>query len=638
MIIGDLDLGGRPAHLNPRAAMVLGNARVLGGRTITWAEAGDLYKLDVAFWISAWQARGGALAGTLQANRYLRSLLRELVLNPDQQPIYIQWAASADPTFPSRADPDDGWYFIESLSWDPETYNQAGAVEATATVTHVAPTAPSSLALWWTGSALTTTYTQAGQALIAYPIGSSGIAPTVLSRTGGEGVIPYSLLPASNPPNPVPFIRPTTVAGLHTGGCRVFDTVGLGANPVPTTGTYLHPNWLEVRGAQHGFTGDVVVTNGLLLLLYQVTGNGAPTVYLWNTNLPTPGWQQQGQIQYFDNANNAGTLREVNLEKVAAEETRIRVRLSTSAGNWTEIREKVARGAYHVYAEFWPLTQTNSNAQGLKWNLTGGVPIKIMFNDVAVADVVAQSSPGTAVSTLGGWSAAFGTTANGPILGLLYQNPPSANQSGPADSANIWLGDTSGPSLGSYRLYGFYAVPFPTAPNLQAEAEGGTLGTGWSSLADAAASGGNTARCLSGTLVGNADLFGVSWVPPAGVFCDIWFRARVTSITSTVGEMTLGLWNATTSAFVAGSSTTVAPSAVSTSYVWLRVNTSGMIQPTAGNNMQFRAVTGATLVTDWFIDEAVLVPRRSPNYGEGNFPADIWTQFRFDRIAAWARG
>lgn len=634
MIIGDLDLGGRPAHLNPRAGMVLGNAHVLGSRTIAWAEGGDLSKLDVSFWISAWQPRGGQPANSVQANRYLRMQLKQLALSPDLQPVYIQWAASADPTFPSRTDPDDGWYFIDSLTWDPETYNQAGAIEARLTVTQVAPTAPSSLAAWYSGAALGSTYSQAATPLIAYPIGSTQQPAAALSRTGAEGAIPCSILPLSGGANPAPFVRPATIAGLYSGQCRVYDTLSTGTYPVPISGGFVNGNWLEIKGAQHDINGDLVVTNGLLLLLYQVGQVGVPLVYFWNTSLASPAWQQAGIIQYLDNVPNGATLREINVEKVAAEEVRIRARMSTSAGNWAEFRQKLQRGCQHVYCEFSPLTQANTFGGFMQWITAQNQ--KILWADTGVVDAVVQLSTGLPAGSLGGWCGAFGQTANGPILGFLYQNPPSGSQGASTGSPNfLYPGDSSGPAQGSFRLYGFFVVPFVNAPNLQAEAEGGALGTGWTSVADATASAGNAAKVASGTVNGNADVFGVSWVPPAGQY-DVWFRVKVTATAGAVPEMRIGPWDATSAAFV--TSRDLQASQASTSYVWLRGNITGPITPTAGHNMQFRAVTVNTLGTDWFVDEAVLVPRQSATLGLGNFPGDVFSQFAFDRIVSWARG
>src|SRR5262249_39928027 len=154
----------------------------------------------------------------------------EIRLNPDLQPCYIQFYATNQPTpmYPSRSDARDGWYIIDALEIDPESYNQKGAAEGRMTVTRVAPSSPSSLAIRYDGAALSApSFSQASIAnpMLGLPVASTGnFGP---SRPGAEGSIPITL-PINftpNPPNPVPFVRPGTVAALFTGGVRVWDTI-----------------------------------------------------------------------------------------------------------------------------------------------------------------------------------------------------------------------------------------------------------------------------------------------------------------------------------------------------------------------------------------------------------------------------
>jgi hypothetical protein len=229
-----------------------------------------------------------------------------------------------------------------------------------------------------------------------------------------------------------------------------------------------------------------------------------------------------------------------------------------------------------------------------------------------------------------GYAAGFATTKS-HLSGILWQTPPAVVQ-GSQTATAFGTGDNAIPTQNIIKYYAIYAIPFSSLQaNLQAEAESGTLGTGWSSVADAGASGGNAAKAASGTLSTNADLFGPAWSPPAGIY-DVWFRVRVTSIASAVAQMQLGLWNPTTGAFVA--STTYAPSQSAVAYgasSWLRVATAVTLP--AANATQFRAVTTATLATDWFIDEAVLVPKSgATGAGVPNYPQDLWQQSQWDRI------
>ena len=209
-ILGDLDLGGRPIVLQPH-------------------DDG----LDASFWISARLGLGGQQALSLGALRLLRNQLREMATN-SRWPVYCQWTATADPgaMYPSRADPLDGWYSLHGFEPDFESYNGAGSIQAKLSAAPVAPTSPSSLAAFYAGGAMSSSYSATATPLVSFPIGSTLQAPTASTRTGGEGAIPISV-PAVGGVNPVPFVRPGTIAGLYTGGIRVYDTINTSSYPVP---------------------------------------------------------------------------------------------------------------------------------------------------------------------------------------------------------------------------------------------------------------------------------------------------------------------------------------------------------------------------------------------------------------------
>ncbi len=93
--------------------------------------------------------------------------------------------------------------------------------------------------------------------------------------------------------------------------------------------------------------------------------------------------------------------------------------------------------------------------------------------------------------------------------------------------------------------------------------------------------------------------------------------------------MKLGVWNVTASAFAV--STTWAPNQLTTSYAWYRVG-NNWDPSTFTNTFQFKAQTTGTLATDWFIDEACLVPKSvSGGNGDPKMPQDLWTHWMFDR-------
>lgn len=617
MIINDLDPGWRPAHLLVSAGQAIARVQVYGGASQSFTTGQSPTGQDIRGWIEAWQALGGQSAQSIGALRLLRQQLRELADNPEMQPVLLQPAATAQPGMPSRADQNDGWYWISAFGYDPETYNQNGALELDLTFVRICSLSPASLKILYEGSALSSTYSSTPVVLVALPVGATA-AGTALSRVGGEGTVPLVVVPSAGP-NPVPIIPSATLANLWLGGVRCYDTVTAGSNAVPTGGTFVHSTWVQVYGPDHDLTGDLVMTNGLVL--FRFNQGGTIDFWAWNTQ-GTPGWQQVGTIAYRDSGLNTGSVRTIDLERVGLRSSRAVVQLSTSAANFAQLAFDLDAGHPAASIEWKLLTEANTRGLGLELVLTTAV--KAVVNESGAVDVATQGTTSLTPTAAAGWALGIGTTANQLLAGLLWQNPPNSGQPLAQSTTEMGAGETTGPAQGSFRTYGVFAVPYVTSPNLLAEAESGTLGTGWTSTADAGSSGGNAAKNASGTGSGNADTWATAFQPTAGVY-DLWVRLRVASVVSGTSQMQIGLWNSTDSVFVA--STTYAPNAagLSTSYVWVRV--AAAVTPTAAKNMRVRAVTTATTTTDWFIDQSALVPVRAATLGQGSFPADIWAQW-----------
>jgi hypothetical protein len=136
-----------------------------------------------------------------------------------------------------------------------------------------------------------------------------------------------------------------------------------------------------------------------------------------------------------------------------------------------------------------------------------------------------------------------------------------------------------------------------------AEAAEGALDPGWTTVADADALGGLAARLPAGTATDSSkkDIFGTQTVPPPATY-DVWFRVRVTRTTGDKPEMTLGLWDYTAWRWVG-----------STAYQANQVATG--VTPDPGHRVVYIAEFAthvSPLSTDWYIDEAVIVPSGAP--------------------------
>jgi hypothetical protein len=153
----------------------------------------------------------------------------------------------------------------------------------------------------------------------------------------------------------------------------------------------------------------------------------------------------------------------------------------------------------------------------------------------------------------------------------------------------------------------------PAENPYRAKAANGELSPGWSVVQDASASTGRAAKLARGTSVTSFknDGFGTWTIPNPGLY-DVWFRVRVANPAEAKPEMTLGLWDGTARVWVASRS--IAPNQAGASYSWIKA--AAGVAPPSKHYVQFLATfttqSGTTLSTDWFVDEAVLVPIGSP--------------------------
>lgn len=605
MIINDRDCGWRPAKSRVHVQQEMGEYVVEGSHKGTWARGG-LTKLENAqFWIRAWQGFGtSGAADSGAALAYLRGQLRELAEEP--YPVLILWDTSAQPGAPQNqpvSAAEDGWYYIEDIQFDRELY-YGNSLKAQITASRVAK--PGSMGYWWSGAALSSaSYTGAATLLAALPPGAinvpsgSAMAGTAFNRAGAEGNVPCV---AGATMDPIPFGVPATQANLFTGTVKVFDTVVAGGNAVPTGGTFTNANWVQVYGRSHDFVGDCVVTNGLVLMLFQVGVAAVCQFYVWNTSLAVPAWQLVSPLNYKDNTPTVAQLRGFQFDILSPFESWIRCQAATSNGHWAQLELQLKGGRYDVPIRFMPLDLTPTIGVALELgNLSNA--IKIAYTPNQVTDVATVNSYPLAATSPYGFGAVISPTANSPIVGWALQSANSLQtQSG--STTEVGTGDNTGPAAGTFRRYAMFAAPYGSngagTEKLMAEGESGSLGTGWTSVTNASASNGSEAKAASGTTAGNVDTFGTAF-QPAQVQYDIWYRMRSTANTGTTPEMQVGWWDATAAAFVALSSSIVEAHQLQTTYNsspnpsnWFRTNRRTVV------DLVLNGTTGATSATAVF--------------------------------------
>lgn len=626
-IVNSIDLGSHltwQASQSTRVGAVWGEevqtAVIEGGQTSIWTRSGLVRHRQETWWVSV---------NPPDSNKVLQLVrqLQEISNNSLMSPVYIQWASGGGITI---ADPEDGWYVLESITPN-EDIAVDGVIPVQIVASYIAPgLASKALAVSYIGGSTITGWGGPSQNWLAYPINAGG-APALQRRWSAEGYIPTSYkLPLSSL-TPQIFNPTTNPLSIFTGKVTVWDTINTSSFPVPTNGSAISSGWVQVFHTDHRFSGDLVISNDLILILCQVGQQGVQ-LYFWN--ILTSQWLNFGRLDGFDNGSIFQVLRSIVLGRVSYEESSVSLSFSTSQNNWIRIVFRVIAGSYFVRTQLVELSQSNIINQALQITPTPTNP-KLTWSDIVLKDNSIAPEQNTQIGLSGtgfGFAAALANSALLPcVFGWLYQTSNNLNSQGFAGANGIGLGDISAPAINQSRFYAFFISPFPSVQNLQAEAESGTFSGGFVSVVDATASNGNAAKAPSGTGSNAQDKFGVAWVPHSGLY-DVWYRVRVTSSSGSTPEMTLGILDLTTAQFVAGSSTTFPAGSFATSYLWKKANSTSPVFMPVGHQVQFLANTAATLGTDWFIDEAALVPiDMIPSMNSLSGPHNLFSAFAFDR-------
>lgn len=175
--------------------------------------------------------------------------------------------------------------------------------------------------------------------------------------------------------------------------------------------------------------------------------------------------------------------------------------------------------------------------------------------------------------------------------------------------ALLWRLRITTASVGALNVCGVERIQVQLGSSiLSAEAAGGALDSGWVSVPDAGAFGGLSAKLPAGTVTDSFrnDLFGGPVEIPQGTY-DVWYRVRVADSSRDKPEMMLGLYDYTAFTWIGASN--YQANQIGTNFAWVRA--AAGVTPRAGHRVVFLAEFNshrAALGTDWYIDEAVVVP------------------------------
>jgi hypothetical protein len=128
----------------------------------------------------------------------------------------------------------------------------------------------------------------------------------------------------------------------------------------------------------------------------------------------------------------------------------------------------------------------------------------------------------------------------------------------------------------------------------------------WPYVKDAAASSQWSSKGAAGTQSPDG-AYGDSFTPIPGAY-DIWYRVRVAADSSTKPEMILTVVDLNAGEY--WSSASFSPSQVGTTYRWMLVASN--VTPVSNHALRFQVNVAAQMSTDWYIDEAAMVPASTP--------------------------
>jgi hypothetical protein len=251
---------------------------------------------------------------------------------------------------------------------------------------------------------------------------------------------------------------------------------------------------------------------------------------------------------------------------------------------------------------------SNLSIQGLSCRVidsTAGSTMDLLVEDGQ--SLMLQSSEGGQASLFLGYEWAP-TSQPLHLIQLLAATPEWLHVPDTGKSV-VWKVRIQTGAVGMVQLCGAAGLEvYQNSNNLRsADAAAGALDPGWSSVPDAAAAGGRSATAESGTYTSfRNDWIGAPVVPVSGAY-DVWYRVRVANAAGAAPEMTLGLWDDTSGKWVG--STVYAANQAGTDYRWLKV-TAG-VTPVPGHYVVFIASIKDSVGTDWYVDQAVMVPAGS---------------------------
>lgn len=627
MIVDDIDAGvyapwNAPGQTwqGPKGGQATKSISVEGFQEIHVPRGGIARTRTETVWLFP-PAMGGFAAGSPQAALYLFRQLYELANNPNRQPCLIRWRSGGGNEV---ADSEDGWYIITDLVPNIE-FIWNGNIPVTITVVYLGPMKNARLYMGTSGGPIVDNFSGAAINLIAFPFGSTPMEVS-FNRTGAEGAIALR----ESPTTTSPFIPSGTILNLFKGGVKCYDTINTSSNPVPTT-TYVNSNWVEVKGTEHNFEGDCVFTNGLAMIVYKASSSCS--LYVWLTSIATPAWTRWGDLGYIDSSGNvAGNGQTFSVSKVSLDECILTGIWGTSIA-LAEMTLHLMRGRFDITVDYRSKNDTGASHAGpIILSLPADGP-KIAYNTSFVIDnAVPPNETGSFPATDYGYAAGFMLSSSFPLIfGILYQNQPTIRmpQVYAATNRDFSTGD-GGITPNMQRTYAVFAVPFGvngvySVLNLQSEGE--TLAAPFVATVDAAASAGSTGKFPSGTVATTDRTFGLVAALPAGNY-DVWFRMKVTAQNSAVAQFTGGIYGNGVSYF-----STFSPNQLTTSYAWYKVISDRALNGTQANN--FFVSTAATATTDWFVDEAIIVPRKLSVDRSG--PLDLWQHFDYDRDTKMVR-
>jgi hypothetical protein len=315
-------------HWNWQGGKTYKFTKIKGGRTIPSLDGVSEPKVAVAFPV---------FEETVANAKILNQQIEEMTKNPDTQEVYLNWTENTD---------KNGYYLFVSgsLSIPPGSLS-TGILPFTGQLIEVAKPNDAMFAVQCNSRERDNDYTGIDPGAFHGVAASTGtalyMAQAVTGRTGEDGIV----IAVGGAANQTLIRYEVAEDDLNKNDVVCYDTMG----------SATESDWVEVFGKSHNFTGDMVVSNGLIRFKTQITDGTYPGKIMVEF-YDGSAWASAFGFYYRDDTNSVeydGVAPVLSVKKVSVEEIKINLTWSRTVPLVAvpQIELTLQRAAYDIIAK-----------------------------------------------------------------------------------------------------------------------------------------------------------------------------------------------------------------------------------------------------------------------------------------------